>query len=146
MKSVSIIQHTPGTLGEPDTLKEIARHFQIAWATAVAQIEENTFIESDAEGNLIVLHQNVHGVTPEDRRRLEVTSEMCLGEQVNRIKSVNVDAAPGAVVMPRAFLATVCLLPSIPFHPLATLLHNYNPPFFSSGLPLPNSFITPDPQ
>ena len=109
MKSVSLVQHTPRPRSEPDTLLEIARHFQIAWVTAVAQVEEHTFIASDAEGNLTLLQHNVDGVTAEDRQRLELVGEMYLGEMVNRIKGVDVDAGDGAVVVPRAFLATVSI-------------------------------------
>lgn len=109
MKSVSIVEFKAGEKGLPDSLDEVARHYQTAWATAVAHVAEDTFLESDAEGNLMVLHQNRHGVLPEDRRRLEVTSEMRLGEMVNRIKRINVPVSSDATVIPRAFLATVRL-------------------------------------
>lgn len=110
MKSVSIIEFKRGTTGEPDSLVEVARHFQIAWGTAVAPIDNETFLESDAEGNLMVLHRNINGVTADDRRRLEVTSEMLLGEMVNRIRGINVPTSQNATVTPKAFLATVCML------------------------------------
>ncbi|KAI9679327.1 MAG: hypothetical protein M1817_005347 [Caeruleum heppii] len=107
MKSVSIVEYSAGHAGAPDKLTEVARHFQVTWATAVAHVAEDTFLESDAEGNLMVLHQNRHGVTEDDRRRLEVTSEMRLGEMVNRIRRISVPVSSDAVVIPRAFLATV---------------------------------------
>jgi DNA damage-binding protein 1 len=107
MKSVSLVRYTPGKAGEADRLIEIARHYQIAWSTAVAPIDDNTFLEADAEGNLMVLHQNVNGVTADDRRRLEVTSEIQLGEMVNRIRRVNVHATDDTPVIPRALMATV---------------------------------------
>ena len=115
MKSVSVVEYTRGTSGEPDKLVEVARHYQIAWSTAVAHVDENTYLESDAEGNLMVLHQNLNGVTADDRRRLEVTSEMQLGEMVNRIRAISVPTTPNAYVIPRAFMATVgdSPLPSI---------------------------------
>lgn len=90
-----------------DTLQEVARHFDTLWATSVAQVDENTYLESDAEGNLVVLEHNVKGFNEEDRRRLRVTSEMRLGEMVNRIRRIDVTPTPGAIVVPRAFLATV---------------------------------------
>lgn len=108
MKSISIVEYKPGEDGLPDTLDEVARHFQTVWGTAVAHVDEDTFLESDAEGNLMVLHQNRNGVTKEDQRRLEVTGEMQLGEMVNRMRRVNIPVSPDAVVIPRAFLATVC--------------------------------------
>ncbi|MCJ1249851.1 hypothetical protein MMC30_007077 [Trapelia coarctata] len=106
MKSVSVVRYTPGTAGEPDTLTETARHFAVAWGTAVAHVDEDTVLESDAEGNLTLLKQNTQGVTEDDRRRLEVTAEIRLGELVNRIQRINVSASVDAVVVPRAFLAT----------------------------------------
>ena len=108
MKSVSIVEYRRGHKGSPDTLTEVARHFQTAWGTAVAHVDDDTFLESDAEGNLMVLRQNVNGVTADDRRRLEVTSEIRLGEMVNRIRRINVPSSANAAVVPRAFLATVC--------------------------------------
>ncbi|MCJ1356309.1 MAG: hypothetical protein MMC33_006304 [Icmadophila ericetorum] len=107
MKSVSIVEYHKGINGEPDTLTEVARHFQIAWGTAVAPIDKDTILESDAEGNLMVLHRNVHGVTADDRRRLEITSEILLGEMVNRIRPINVPNSSNAIVIPKAFMGTV---------------------------------------
>ena len=107
MKSVSIVQYERGKTGEPDTLTEVARHFLTAWSTAVANVDEDTFLESDAEGNLMVLRQNVTGISADDRRRLEVTSEIRLGEMVNKIRRINVPVSPDATVIPRAFMATV---------------------------------------
>ncbi|KAI4134122.1 MAG: hypothetical protein LQ347_001781 [Umbilicaria vellea] len=107
MKSVSLVEFKRGLAGLPDTLVEVARHFQTAWATAVAHVADGAFLESDAEGNLMVLRQNVGGVTEDDRRRLEITSEIRLGEMVNRIRRINVPVSPDCVVVPRAFLATV---------------------------------------
>lgn len=109
MKSVSVVEYKRGAQGLPDTLEETARHFQTAWGTAVAHVGDNTVLESDAEGNLMVLHQNTTGVTLEDQRRLEVTSEIRLGEMVNRIRSFEVPSSMSATVTPRAFLGTVCL-------------------------------------
>ena len=110
MKSVSITSYTPGSLGLDDKLTETARHYQTAWGTAVAHVGEDTWLEADAEGNLMVLHQNIGGVTSDDRRRLEVTSEMRLGEMVNRIRSFEItemDSRTSAPVTPKAFMGTV---------------------------------------
>lgn len=107
MKSISIVQYTKGTSGRDDKLKEIARHYDTTWGTAVANIEPNTYLESDAEGNLLVLNQDVNGFSEEDQRKLRVTSDMLLGEMVNRIRRIEVQPTPGAIVIPRAFLATV---------------------------------------
>ena len=107
MKSVSLVQFTPGRSGLQDTLSEIARHYDTLWGTAVACVADNTYLEADAEGNLVVLQHDINGFSDEDRRRLRVTSEMLLGEMVNRIRRIDVTPTPGAIVIPRAFLATV---------------------------------------
>ena len=109
MKSVSICTYTPGRRGVDPALIETARHYQTAWGTAVAHVGEDTWLEADAEGNLIVLKQNIAGVTADDRRRLDVVSEIRLGEMVNRIRSfdVEIDAKNPAAVVPKAFMGTV---------------------------------------
>ncbi|KAF2744303.1 DNA damage-binding protein 1 [Sporormia fimetaria CBS 119925] len=107
MKSAVIVEYRPGKAGLPDKIVEVARHFRTAWATAIAEVGANTYLESDAEGNLLVLARDLQGVTEDDRRRLTVSSEMSLGEMVNRIRPVDVATASDAVVIPKAFLATV---------------------------------------
>ena len=107
MKSVSLVEYTPGKDGLPDTLTEIAHHFQTLWCTAVAHVSDNSYLISDGEGNLVIVRQNKNGVTEEDRKRMEVTAEFKLGEVVNRMQVVNVRSSPEAVVAPRAFLGTV---------------------------------------
>lgn len=110
MKSISVVEASfSPELVMNDRMKEVARHFQTVWTTAVADIAENTYLISDAEGNLIVLRRNINGVTAEDQRRLEVTSEMLLGEMVNRIRPVNIPQTSSVVVTPKAFLGTVSL-------------------------------------
>lgn len=121
MKSVSVVEYQHGDAGLPDMLTEIARHFQTTWGTAVAEVAEHTYLESDAEGNLAVLKRNTNGATADDKRRLQVTSEMRLGELVNRIRRVDVATAPDAFVIPRAFLATVSFHQN--HHPLSLLSH-----------------------
>ena len=104
MKSLSLLKYD-------EDLVEIARHYQTSWSTSVARIDEGTYLQSDAEGNIIVLQQNSQGVTADDRKRLMVTSEMNLGEMVNRARTVEVTMARDAPVNPKAFLATVsCLI------------------------------------
>lgn len=55
----------------------------------------------------MVLRQNLGGMTSYDRQRLEVVSEIRLGEMVNRIQRVQVESSANAVVMPKAFMGTV---------------------------------------
>ncbi|KAF2103332.1 hypothetical protein NA57DRAFT_72308 [Rhizodiscina lignyota] len=105
MKSVSLLHHEAGR--DADILKEVAGHFQAVWGTSVAEVGENKYLESDAEGNLLLMARQVDGVTEEDKRTMRVEAEMNLGEMVNRMRKVDVAAAETAVVAPKAFLATV---------------------------------------
>jgi DNA damage-binding protein 1 len=107
MKSVSLVEYIPGRGGMPDKLNEVSRHMEAIWTTSVAHIEEHSYLESDHYGNLLVLQRNVDGVTVEDRKRLDMTSEINLGEQVNKIVRFKVDTSATAMVIPKAFLATV---------------------------------------
>ena len=109
MKSVSVIEYQPKSNRNPlsDALVEIARHYQVSWSTAVANVADNTWLLADSEGNLIVLARDTEGATEDDRKRLRATSEMSLGEMVNRIKAVDVQVQAGAAVVPKAFLGTV---------------------------------------
>lgn len=108
MKSSCLVEYIEGEDGLPDSLKEVARHFQTVWATGIACIAPHTYLESDAEGNLIILRRNLSGVEEDDKRRLEVTGEISLGEMVNRIRPVNIQQLASVTVTPRAFLGTVC--------------------------------------
>jgi DNA damage-binding protein 1 len=118
MKSAVVVEYKRGDKGLPDTITEVARHFQTTWATAIAEVDENTYLEGDAEGNLAVLYRDPNGVTEDDKKRLNMSSEMQLGEMVNRIRRIDVATAPDAVVVPRAFMATVSALPlpHVPTH------------------------------
>ncbi|KAH7355163.1 binding protein [Rhexocercosporidium sp. MPI-PUGE-AT-0058] len=106
MQSVSIVEYVPGKGGLPDKLEQVAKDYQACWATAVTDIEENSWLEADHDGNLLVLNRNIDGVTLEDRKRMQVTSEMNLGEQVNVIRRINIEPTPNAMIVPKAFLGT----------------------------------------
>ncbi|EFQ96898.1 hypothetical protein MGYG_08821 [Nannizzia gypsea CBS 118893] len=108
MKSMSLVQYTPAEKDEQEPkFEEIARHYQTLWSTAVTLIEEHVYLLADAEGNLVVLQQNTTGVTESDRKRLQPTSEIRLGEMVNRIHPITVQTHTETAVSARALLATV---------------------------------------
>jgi DNA damage-binding protein 1 len=107
MKSLSLVEFVPGTDGAAPLLTERARHYQSAWSTAVCHIEDQSWLEADAQGNLMILRRNPTGVTLEDRRRMEITGEFNLGEMVNKIQKITVETSPNAMILPKAFLATV---------------------------------------
>ncbi|KAK0391347.1 hypothetical protein NLU13_0848 [Sarocladium strictum] len=106
MQSLSLVEFIPSTGGEKPKLQERARHYQAGWATAVSHLEGDRWLEADAQGNLMVLQRNSKAPTEQDQRRLVVTSEMNLGEQINKIRTLNVPVNEKAVVTPRAFLAS----------------------------------------
>ncbi|CAD6504724.1 BgTH12-00229 [Blumeria graminis f. sp. triticale] len=105
-KSLALLEYQPGQDGLPDKLVEVARHYQSCWATAVSHIEGYSYLESDQEGNLIVLRRNTEELPLKDQRRMEVTGEFHLGEMVNRIRKIRVRPTADAVIIPQAFLAT----------------------------------------
>ena len=108
MKSVCIVKFVQGEDGLENKLEEIGRHYQTVWSTAVASVDDDTLLLSEAQGNLIVLNRNINGVTEQDKHRLIPTSEIALGEMVNRIRPIHIPQLATVTVNPRAFLATVC--------------------------------------
>ncbi|KAJ4138175.1 hypothetical protein NW768_001993 [Fusarium equiseti] len=106
MQSLSLIEFVPAQDGNKAKLEERARHYESIWTTAVCHIEGERWLEADSRGNLVVLRQNVDAPTEQDRSRLEITSEIGIGEQINRIRKLNVPAADNSIVHPRAFLAS----------------------------------------
>ncbi|KAI0155025.1 mono-functional DNA-alkylating methyl methanesulfonate N-term-domain-containing protein [Xylariaceae sp. FL1272] len=107
MKSMTLVEFTPASEGRPPKLAEIARHYQSVWATAICHVEGDTWLEADSAGNLVVLRKNASGVTLADKRRMEVTSEFNLGEMVNRMRKITVEASPNAILVPKAFVGTI---------------------------------------
>ncbi|KAB5572180.1 mono-functional DNA-alkylating methyl methanesulfonate N-term-domain-containing protein [Coniochaeta sp. 2T2.1] len=106
-KSVTLVEYVPAEGQNPAQLVQRARHHQSIWSTAVAHVEGDFWLEADAQGNLVVLRYNRDGVTEDQKQRLELTSELSLGEMVNRIRAISVETSPNAVMVPKAFLGTV---------------------------------------
>lgn len=109
MKSVCVVEYNKGEDGRTHSLKEVSRHLSSVWGTAVAEVDNGTYLESDAEGNLLVLSRDFQGLTEADRKKLSITSHICLGEMVNRIRCVDVQVFADAPVIPKAYMATVRL-------------------------------------
>lgn len=109
MKSLSLVEYYPSADGKPPKLMEVSRHYQSAWTTAICHIEEHSWLVSDAQGNVFILRRNPDGPTLEDQRRMEMTSEMNLGEMVNCVRKIAVETSPNAMVIPKAFIGTVSL-------------------------------------
>ncbi|PHH87622.1 hypothetical protein CDD83_8619 [Cordyceps sp. RAO-2017] len=107
MQSLSLVEFIPPLDGARAKLEERARHYEPAWATSVCHLDDDRWLEADAQGNIIVLRRNLEAPTDQDRSRLEVTSEMNIGEQINRIRALHVAPTENAIVHPRAFLGSV---------------------------------------
>lgn len=107
MKSLSLVEYFPPQEGKEAALMEVARHYQSGWSTAVCHIEDQSWLVADAQCNLVVLRRNPNGPTLEDQRRMEMTSELNLGEMVNCVRKVAVETNPNAMIIPKAFIGTV---------------------------------------
>ncbi|KAL6690009.1 mono-functional DNA-alkylating methyl methanesulfonate N-term domain-containing protein [Trichoderma pleuroticola] len=107
MQSLTLVEFTPGQDGKKATLEEKARHYQQAWTTSISALDDSRWLEADAQGNIIVLRQNKEAPTEQDRSQLEITSELNIGEQINRIRKIQVAPAENAIVVPKAFLGSV---------------------------------------
>ena len=110
MQSLSVIELVRSEETGQAQLVERARHFQQGWATSVCHLDGERWLEADAQGNLVVLRRNPEAPTEQDRSRLEITSELNVGEQINRIRKLNVPVNESAVVSPRAFLGSVSFI------------------------------------
>ncbi|KAK5987970.1 DNA damage-binding 1-like protein [Cladobotryum mycophilum] len=107
MQSLTLLEFTPSQNGSKAKLEEQGRHFQQGWSTSVCNLDELRWIQTDAQGNLIVLKKNLEAPTKFEERTLEVTSSINIGEQINRTRKLQVATAENAIVSPRAFLGSV---------------------------------------
>ena len=107
MKSLVVLELKPRTENTPPKLIERARHLEEVWATAVCHVQEDSWLQADTMGRLMVLREKTDAATEHDRRKMEVTSALNLGEQVNQIRPLDVIVDENTVVWPKAFLGTV---------------------------------------
>lgn len=107
MQSLTLVEFTPPKDGYKAKLEEKARHYQAAWTTAVCALDDTRWLEADAQGNLIVLRRNQEAPIEQDRRQLEIISELNIGEQINRIRKLQVAPGENAIVIPKAFMGSV---------------------------------------
>ena len=114
MKSAAILEIRPKKSDGTIELVEVARHYQTVWTTAIQSVQPDTYLQSDSEGNLLLLKENRNqdALAAHERRQLEVLAEFHLSEMVNRIQPLDVpepppDGAGTSAVWPRAILATV---------------------------------------
>ncbi|KOS23285.1 DNA damage-binding protein 1 [Escovopsis weberi] len=107
MQSLTLLEFVPPAEGTAAKLEERARHFQQGWVTSVCALEDERWMEADAQGNISLLRRNAAAPTENDQRRLEVTSRFNVGEQINRIRRIYAPPNENAVVSPRALLGSV---------------------------------------
>ncbi|KAF6823740.1 CPSF A subunit region [Colletotrichum musicola] len=107
MQSMTLLEFIPAQDGDKAKLVERARHFQHIWATSVCHLEGHSWLEADAQGNLMVLRRNPDAPTEHDQKQMEVTSEIHLGEQVNKIRPLAITPNESDAIVPKAFLGTV---------------------------------------
>jgi DNA damage-binding protein 1 len=110
MQSLSLVEFVPSIDNAPAKLEEKARHYQPGWATSVCHLDDDKWLEADAQGNIVVLRRNPDAPTAQDRNRLDIISEMNIGEQINRIRKLNVPKNQNDIVSPRAFLGSVSII------------------------------------
>ncbi|KAF9874729.1 DNA damage-binding protein 1 [Colletotrichum karsti] len=107
MQSMTLVEFVPAQDGDKARLIERARHFQYIWATSVCHLEEHSWLEADAQGNVMVLRRNPNAPTEHDKKQMEVISEFHLGEQVNKIRPLDIQPNEEDPIVPMAFVATV---------------------------------------
>lgn len=107
MTSMALVEYTPPSGTAPAKLEERARHLQPMWATSLCSLDDDKWLEGDAEGNLVVVKRNIEAPTEQDQARLHVTSAIHLGEQINCVRRLYVAPTENAIVLPKAFLGSV---------------------------------------
>ncbi|EOD34427.1 hypothetical protein EMIHUDRAFT_429357 [Emiliania huxleyi CCMP1516] len=80
MKSITLLQWSAGEL------TELARDVNANWMTAVAFLDDDTFLGAENALNLFAARKRADAPTEEERGRLEVVCEFHLGEFVNRFR------------------------------------------------------------
>ncbi|KAJ9531675.1 hypothetical protein QJQ45_021824 [Haematococcus lacustris] len=98
MRSVSLLLYKP----QEASLELRAQDFASNWTTAVAMLDDDTYLAAENSFNLLTVRKNPDAATDEDRQRLEpqpplllltqVVGEFHVGEFINRIR-------PGSLVM-----------------------------------------------
>uniref|UniRef100_A0A383VG15 DNA damage-binding protein 1 n=1 Tax=Tetradesmus obliquus TaxID=3088 RepID=A0A383VG15_TETOB len=69
-----------------------ARDQESKWLTALALMDDDTYLAADNSSNMVVVRKNPDAATDEERARLEVVGRFHCGEFVNRLR-------PGSLVM-----------------------------------------------
>lgn len=106
-QSLTLVEFVPANKGGAAKMVVRANHFSPSWSTALSHLDDEQWLEADSTGNLCVVRRNVEAHTPDEKLRMDVISEINIGEQINRIRRLTAGPTEKAVVSPKAFLASV---------------------------------------
>lgn len=106
-QALTLVEFVPAKKGVAAQMVVRANHFSPSWTTALSHLDDEQWLEADSTGNLCVVRRNVEAQTPDEQLRMDVISEIHIGEQINRIRRLAAGPAEKAVVLPKAFLASV---------------------------------------
>lgn len=107
MKSFCLLQ---AVLSRDDEIVELARDYNANWMTAIAFLDDETYIGTENEFNLFVARKNADAATDEERGRLELVGEYHLGEFVNRFRKGSFTmqvSESGAAPLPTLLYGTI---------------------------------------
>lgn len=88
MKSLTLLVYKAAE----GSLEVRARDQDSKWLTALALLDDDTYVAADNSHNLVVVRKNPDAATEEERARLETVGRFHTGEFVNRLR-------PGSLVM-----------------------------------------------
>ncbi|KAL1525255.1 hypothetical protein AB1Y20_020120 [Prymnesium parvum] len=96
MKSISLLQWSAIS----GSISEISRDCNANWMTAVAFLDDDTYLGSENALNLFVAKKNADATNDEERQRLEVVGEFHVGEFINRFRRGSLAIADSSIAQP----------------------------------------------
>jgi hypothetical protein len=91
MKSITVLRYNTASGGAP-SLESVGSEPSANWMTAVAMLDDATFVGAEHHFNLFTAVRNAGATADEERLRLDVVGEFHVGEMINRMR-------PGSLVM-----------------------------------------------
>ncbi|KAL7749656.1 hypothetical protein RI367_004884 [Sorochytrium milnesiophthora] len=78
--------------GDDKSLTVVAKDPMPMWCSAVADFDDENYIASDANYNLVVTRRNAGAMQDDEKRRLEVVGRFHIGELINKIRHGSIRA------------------------------------------------------